>query len=123
NIAVDFEFEVNATYGHNRFRRQRAGAQLSCFVGFAYCLLDLSLGGDTELLEELTHAGVQSFFVHNCSPSRLTAPLIEEVPLNAQAVDTTHTTYIPASFHRQIFGASRTRYEDRASNVRAKQGK
>src|SRR3974390_37313 len=73
DIAVDFEFEVDASDRDDRPSRQCGAAQLSLRIGVANRLLDLSLGSDSELLEEHAYAGAQGVVVHNCSRQRVLA--------------------------------------------------
>lgn len=66
--ALDLKFEVDAADGNDRLRGQTwAILQLSIRDGIAHRLLDLPLGGHAERLEKLTHAGVESFLVHDRS--------------------------------------------------------
>src|SRR5215475_3428608 len=71
NIALDFEFEVDAADRNDRPGRQYGAAQFFLRIGVANRLLDLSLGSDTELLEERAYASAEGFIVHNCSSQRV----------------------------------------------------
>src|SRR6266566_7055787 len=67
DIAVDFKFEINAADRNDSLSWQCAAGQFSLRIGVANRLLDLSLGSDAELLEELAYAGVEGVVVHNRS--------------------------------------------------------
>ncbi len=73
DIAVDFEFEVDAADRNDCPGRQCGAGQFSLRIGVANRLLDLSLGSDAELLEEPAYAGAEGVVVHNRSPWRVLA--------------------------------------------------
>ena len=59
DIAIDIEFEINASSRNDRPGRQCGAGQSSLRIGVANRLLDLSLGSDTDLPEELAYAGAE----------------------------------------------------------------
>jgi len=68
DVAVDFDFEVDAADRNDRPGRQRGAGQFSLRIGVANRLLDFSLGSDAELLEEPVYAGAEGVVVRNRSP-------------------------------------------------------
>jgi len=63
DIAIDIEFEINASSRNDRPGRQCGAGQSSLPIGVANRLLDLSLGSDTDLPEELAYAGAEAVVV------------------------------------------------------------
>ena len=68
DASVEFEFEIDAADRNDRPSWQRGTGQFSLRIGVANRLLNLSLGSNTELLEEPAYAGAEGVVVQNCSP-------------------------------------------------------
>src|SRR5262249_10845688 len=68
DASVEFEFEIDAADRNDRPGRQRSTGKFSLRIGVANRLLNLSLGSNTELLEERAYAGADGVVIHNCSP-------------------------------------------------------
>jgi hypothetical protein len=68
DASVEFESEIDAADRNDRPSRQRGTGQFSLRIGVANRFLNLSLGSNTELLEETADAGAEGVVIDDCSP-------------------------------------------------------